>query len=155
MTNEEAFVKELITYIFYVQDEDDDNLSSEIICRKLHKYELIDKSENGWTPKDEELDCRMCKNWDFNSFGHWRCILAQDNPHWSCEFDMKPDLRKMPPDDGSNISADEFAEAIKKATKIATSPDTAWATYKDPRIGEGVCYTDRTDTLTTIDCGWK
>ena len=137
MTNEEAFVKELIAYIFYVQDEDDDNLSSEIICRKLHKYELIDRGKNGWTPK-EELDCSLCKNWDFDIFQHWRCVLARDNPHWSCDFELKPDFKKMPPADGSTI-------------RISTGP-TVIST--DPRKATGVCYTNRTESLTTEN-GWK
>ena len=36
------FVKELVHYIFNVCDEDDDDISIEVICRKLYKYGLID-----------------------------------------------------------------------------------------------------------------
>ena len=36
------FVKELVNYIFNVCDKDDDDISIEVICRKLHKYGLID-----------------------------------------------------------------------------------------------------------------
>ena len=36
------FVKELVNYIFYVCDNDEDDISIEVICRKLHKYGLID-----------------------------------------------------------------------------------------------------------------
>ena len=36
------FVKELVHYIFNVCDKDDDDISIEVICRKLHKYGLID-----------------------------------------------------------------------------------------------------------------
>ena len=43
MTDYEAFVHELIGYIFKVQDKDDDNLSAELVCRKLYKYGLIEK----------------------------------------------------------------------------------------------------------------
>ena len=139
MTNEEAFVKELIAYIFYVQDEDDDNISAEIMCRKLHKYELIDKGENGWKPK-EELDCRLCKNWDFDVFGHWRCTLAQDDPHWSCDFELKPDIRKMPPADGSVIPKSYLGTTV-------TCPYDAAMDVK--------LTTNNAQGSDSIDCGWK
>ena len=45
------FEKELIHYIFHVQDADDDNLSAEVICRKLYKYGLIDRGRRYWRPK--------------------------------------------------------------------------------------------------------
>lgn len=45
------FEKELIHYIFHVQDADDDNLSAEVICRKLYKYGLIDRGGSCWRPK--------------------------------------------------------------------------------------------------------
>lgn len=45
------FEKELIHYIFHVQDADDDNLSAEVICRKLYKYGLIDRGGGCWRPK--------------------------------------------------------------------------------------------------------
>ena len=45
------FEKELIHYIFHVQDADDDNLSAEVICRKLYKYDLIDRGRGYWRPK--------------------------------------------------------------------------------------------------------
>ena len=51
MTDYEAFVHELIGYIFKVQDKDDDNLSAEIICRKLYKYGLIESVNHKWTMK--------------------------------------------------------------------------------------------------------
>lgn len=51
MTDYEAFVHELIGYIFKVQDKDDDNLSAEIICRKLYKYGLIKSVNHKWTMK--------------------------------------------------------------------------------------------------------
>ena len=51
MTDYEAFVHELIGYIFKVQDKDDDNLSAEIICRKLYKYGLIEKVNHEWRMK--------------------------------------------------------------------------------------------------------
>ena len=45
------FEKELIHYICHVQDADDDNLSAEVICRKLYKYGLIDRGGGYWRPK--------------------------------------------------------------------------------------------------------
>ena len=36
------FVKELIYYIFEVCDNDEDDMSIEVVCRKLYKYGLID-----------------------------------------------------------------------------------------------------------------
>ena len=51
MTDHEAFVHELIGYIFKVQDKDDDNLSAEIICRKLYKYGLIENVNHEWRMK--------------------------------------------------------------------------------------------------------
>jgi len=51
MSDYEAFVHELIGYIFKVQDNDDDNLSAEIICRKLYKYGLIENVNHEWRMK--------------------------------------------------------------------------------------------------------
>ena len=51
MSDYEAFVHELIGYIFKVQDKDDDNLSAEIICRKLYKYGLIENVNHEWRMK--------------------------------------------------------------------------------------------------------
>lgn len=47
------FVDELIHYIFNVQDADDDNLSAEVICRKLVKHGLIDNVDGYYQPKDD------------------------------------------------------------------------------------------------------
>lgn len=51
MSDYEAFVHELIGYIFKVQDKDDDNLSAEIVCRKLYKYGMIEKVNHQWRMK--------------------------------------------------------------------------------------------------------
>ena len=51
MTDYEAFVHELIGYIFKVQDKDDDNLSAELVCRKLYKYGLIENVNHEWRIK--------------------------------------------------------------------------------------------------------
>lgn len=48
------FVDELIYYIFNVQDADDDNLSAEVICRKLIKHGLIDKADGYYMPRESE-----------------------------------------------------------------------------------------------------
>ena len=47
MTNEEKFVNELIGYIFAYPD--DDYMTLECLCRKLHKHGLIDKKDGEWT----------------------------------------------------------------------------------------------------------
>ena len=47
MTNEEKFVNELIGYIFAYPD--DDYMTMECLCRKLHKHGLIDKKDGEWT----------------------------------------------------------------------------------------------------------
>jgi hypothetical protein len=47
MTKEEAFVNELIGYIFAYPD--DDYMTMGCLCRKLHKYGLIDKKDGEWT----------------------------------------------------------------------------------------------------------
>ena len=47
MTKEEQFVNELIGYIFAYPD--DDYMTMECLCRKLHKYGLIDKKDGEWT----------------------------------------------------------------------------------------------------------
>ena len=39
------FVKELIHYIFEFCDNDEDDMSIEVVCRKLHKYGLIDRDK--------------------------------------------------------------------------------------------------------------
>ena len=47
MTKEESFVTELIGYIFAYPD--DDYMTMECLCRKLHKYGLIEKKDGEWT----------------------------------------------------------------------------------------------------------
>ena len=48
------FVKELIHYIFVLCDYDEDDISIEVICRKLYKYRLIDhdKENHLWIRKE-------------------------------------------------------------------------------------------------------
>jgi len=47
MSNEEAFVNELIGYIFAYPN--DDYMTMECLCRKLYKHGLIDKKDGEWT----------------------------------------------------------------------------------------------------------
>lgn len=54
MSNEEAFVNELIGYIFAYPD--DDYMTMECLCRKLHKHGLIDKKDGEWTTNF--IDCK-------------------------------------------------------------------------------------------------
>ena len=52
MTHEEKFVKEIIEYIFTYTD--DDYMTMECLCRKLVKYDLIDK-EDGYYLVDKGI----------------------------------------------------------------------------------------------------
>ena len=53
MTNEERFVNELIGYIFAYPD--DDYMTMECLCRKLHKHGLIDKKDGYYLVADDTL----------------------------------------------------------------------------------------------------
>lgn len=58
MDNAEAFLEELIHYIFVVCKEDD-YITPEVICRKLYKYGFIDKKDGEWvadTPQKETIE---------------------------------------------------------------------------------------------------
>jgi len=53
--NAEAFLEELVEYIFE-SCKDDDYITPETICRKLYKYGFIDKKDGEWvadTPQNE------------------------------------------------------------------------------------------------------
>ena len=55
----EGFVNELIWYIFNDWGNDD-YISIEVMCRKLHKYGLIEKKDGHWMPIEtdaEQIDC--------------------------------------------------------------------------------------------------
>lgn len=70
MSNEEVFVNELIGYIFAYPE--DDYMTMECLCRKLHKHGLIDKKDGEWTTdfierKTEpqtKRPCVNCQEWD-------------------------------------------------------------------------------------------
>lgn len=79
--NAEAFLEELIHYIFVVCEKDD-YITPEVICRKLYKYGFIDKEDGEWvadTPQTEEqrkvqeAERRMAN------------IIADMNPQTDCE----------------------------------------------------------------------
>lgn len=53
----ESFVDELIGYIFTYPD--DDYMTIETLCRKLHKHGLLDKKDGEWicdTPQNERSE---------------------------------------------------------------------------------------------------
>lgn len=54
------FVDELIYYIFHVQDADDDNLSAELVCRKLLKHGLIDKVDGYYQTREIRTNTHEC-----------------------------------------------------------------------------------------------
>lgn len=54
------FVDELIYYIFHVQDADDDNLSAELVCRKLLKHGLIDKVDGYYQTHEIRTNTHEC-----------------------------------------------------------------------------------------------
>ena len=65
MSDYEAFVHELIGYIFKVQDKEDDNLSAEVICRELYKHGLIERANHEWRMKYRpryRWPARICKD---------------------------------------------------------------------------------------------
>ena len=78
MTDYEAFVHELIGYIFKVQDKDDDNLSAEIICRKLYKYGLIEKVNHEWKMK-------------YRPRYVWPARIRKTEPQRGCDADCNED----------------------------------------------------------------
>lgn len=42
------FINDLIRYIAESVDNDEDDISAELVCRKLRKYNLIDVDNNGY-----------------------------------------------------------------------------------------------------------
>ena len=86
MSKEEAFVNELIGYIFAYPD--DDYMTMECLCRKLHKHGLIDKKDGEWTcnfieqvdTPQTERKCIDCKFLTY-MYGKTWCNIKCDNPH--------------------------------------------------------------------------
>lgn len=60
--NAEAFLEELIHYIFVVCKKDD-YITPEVICRKLYKYGFIDKEDGEWVADTSQTDCDTCKHY--------------------------------------------------------------------------------------------
>ena len=65
MSKEELFVNELIGYIFAYPD--DDYMTMECLCRKLHKHGLIDKKDGEWTTNFIERKTENCSEKPNNS----------------------------------------------------------------------------------------
>lgn len=79
MTHEEKFVKEIIEYIFTYPD--DDYMTMECLCRKLHKHELIAKVDGHWQPLD-----KRCEDCIFVEGSHW-CDGCDKTPKGMKEYD--------------------------------------------------------------------
>ena len=97
------FEKELIYYIFHVQDAEDDNLSAEIICRKLYKHGLIDRGRGYWRPKK-----RPKYRWPV------RAIKA----------DRKTEPRKLPNEDCGFNGCDTFGCPSNYCRGVEDEPQT-------------------------------
>lgn len=68
MDNAEAFLEELIHYIFVVC-KDDDYITPEGICRKLYKYGFIDKKDGEWIADTPQTDCPCNNCQEFDCYG--------------------------------------------------------------------------------------
>jgi len=70
MTKEEQFANELIGYIFAYPD--DDYMTMECLCRKLHKYGLIEKKDGEWTT--DFIERKGEPQYDFSEYADrlWR-----------------------------------------------------------------------------------
>jgi len=55
------FVAELIDYISTYPD--DDYMTMECLCRKLHKHGLIDKEDGEWVADTPQTDCNTCRHY--------------------------------------------------------------------------------------------
>lgn len=73
------FVCELIDYI--AEYPDDDYMTMECLCRKLHKHELIAKVDGHWQPLD-----KRCEDCIFVEGSHW-CDGCDKTPKGMKEYD--------------------------------------------------------------------
>ena len=73
------FVEELTNYIF--EYPDDDYMTMECLCRKLHKHELIAKVDGHWQPLD-----KRCEDCIFVEGSHW-CDGCDKTPKGMKEYD--------------------------------------------------------------------
>ena len=109
MSKEELFVNELIGYIFAYPD--DDYMTMECLCRKLHKHGLIDKKDGEWTTNFIERKTENCSEKPNNST---RSKMEQ--------VDKDTNVRSKKPQ--SNILLDAMAKAFGIETEPQT--DCAW-----------------------------
>ena len=120
MTKEEQFVNELIGYIFAYPD--DDYMTMECLCRKLHKYGLIEKKDGEWTTdfidrkteptisKMEQVDkpqtpydnCQSCLHWVHD--GYWYCECKE------CRYEPKTEPQTCEECDYWNDTEDGCAD---------------------------------------------
>ena len=83
MSNEEAFVNELIGYIFAYPD--DDYMTMECLCRKLHRHGLIDKKDGEWTCNFiERTDTPQTEGYGFSAKAMRSTELFVDTPQTDC-----------------------------------------------------------------------
>lgn len=112
MSNEEAFVNELIGYIFAYPD--DDYMTMECLCRKLHKHGLIERKDGDWTSNF----IKQADTTQTEIEGEWI----------SCE-------ERLPEEEGNYlVTFGAFAETINGEKVIFGDPDGSVA-----EIGYG-CY---------------
>ena len=78
-SNATDFVAELIDYIFTYPD--DDYMTMECLCRKLHKHGLIAKVNGHWQPLD-----KRCEDCVFVEGSHW-CDGCDKTPKGMKEYD--------------------------------------------------------------------
>ena len=125
MTNEEKFVNELIGYIFAYPDND--YMTMECLCRKLHKHGLIEKKDGEWTtdfidrktePQIEPnlfLPERMERGERFE-VGETIVVMNRDD-----YYDL---LCKSWKDESHTDTHDEAIKAMATLIKAKTEPDT-------------------------------
>lgn len=81
------FVVELIEYIF--EYPDDDYMTMECLCRKLHKYGLVDKKDGFYLVAGDALrkeepqrDCDNCRFEDCNFMEYPCCSCILGSSKW-------------------------------------------------------------------------
>lgn len=70
------FVAELIDYIFTYPN--DDYMTMECLCRKLHKHGLIDKQDGKYTTDTPQADCESCEHKHEMGLPCYHCPTAVD-----------------------------------------------------------------------------
>lgn len=77
--NAEAFLEELIHYIFVVC-KDDDYITPEGICRKLYKYGFIDKEDGEWVANTSQTDYETCAE-----SGSYKCTKCDGEIYYKAD----------------------------------------------------------------------